>query len=80
MASYTGFFLFGLYRGLWRYTGVEDLLRIAKAVVCSTLLSMAGMVFVYRFDGYSRIVMIVYGFCCSSASRPPACRSACSLR
>ena len=62
VATYTGFFLFGLYRGLWRYTGVEDLLRIAKAVVCSTLLSMAGMVFLYRFDGYSRIVMIVYGF------------------
>jgi UDP-GlcNAc:undecaprenyl-phosphate GlcNAc-1-phosphate transferase len=61
VATYTGFFLFGLYRGLWRYTGVEDLLRIAKAVVCSTFLSMAGMVFVYRFDGYSRIVMIVYG-------------------
>jgi len=62
VATYTGFFLFGLYRGLWRYTGVEDLLRIAKAVVCSTFLSMAGMVFFYRFDGYSRIVMIVYGF------------------
>ena len=62
MATYTGFFLFGLYRGLWRYTGVEDLLRIAKAVVCSTFLSMAGMVLLYRFDGYSRIVMIVYGF------------------
>src|SRR5439155_2376703 len=62
VATYTGFFLFGLYRGLWRYTGVEDLLRISKAVVCSTLLSMAGIVFFYRFDGYSRIVMIVYGF------------------
>jgi UDP-GlcNAc:undecaprenyl-phosphate/decaprenyl-phosphate GlcNAc-1-phosphate transferase len=62
VATYTGFFLFGLYRGLWRYTGVEDLLRIAKAVVCSTLLSMAGMVLLYRFNGYSRIVMIVYGF------------------
>jgi len=62
VATYTGFFLFGLYRGLWRYTGIEDLMRIAKAVVCSTLLSVAGMVFLYRFDGYSRIVMVVYGF------------------
>jgi len=61
VATYTGFFLFGLYRGLWRYTDVEDLLRIAKAVVCSTLLSLAGLVLVYRFDGYSRMVMVVYG-------------------
>jgi len=60
-ASYVGFFLFGIYRGLWRYTGLEDLVRIGKAVVCATLLSMAGLVFFYRFDGYSRIVFIAYG-------------------
>jgi UDP-GlcNAc:undecaprenyl-phosphate GlcNAc-1-phosphate transferase len=61
IASYVGFFLFGIYRGLWRYTGLEDLVRIGKAVVCATLLSMVGIVFFYRFDGYSRIVFIVYG-------------------
>jgi len=60
-ASYMGFFLFGIYRGLWRYTGLEDLVRIGKAVVCATLLSMAGLVFFYRFEGYSIIVFIAYG-------------------
>jgi UDP-GlcNAc:undecaprenyl-phosphate GlcNAc-1-phosphate transferase len=61
IATYMGFFLFGIYRGLWRYTGLEDLVRIGKAVVCATLLSLAGLVFFYRFDGYSRIVFIAYG-------------------
>jgi UDP-GlcNAc:undecaprenyl-phosphate/decaprenyl-phosphate GlcNAc-1-phosphate transferase len=61
IATYIGFFLFGIYRGLWRYTGLEDLVRIAKGVICAALLSMSGLVFFYRFDGYSRIVFIVYG-------------------
>ena len=60
-ATYVAFFLFGIYRGLWRHTGLEDLVRIAKAVACGTLLSMAALMLVYRFAGYSRIVFIVYG-------------------
>ena len=60
-ATYVAFFLFGLYRGLWRYTGLEDLVRIAKGVACAALLSMAALILLYRFDGYSRIVFIAYG-------------------
>jgi UDP-GlcNAc:undecaprenyl-phosphate GlcNAc-1-phosphate transferase len=60
-ATYAAFFTFGAYRGLWRYTGLEDLMRIAQTVVCATLLSIAGLIFVYRFVGYSRMVFIVYG-------------------
>jgi hypothetical protein len=37
IASYSAFFLFGNYRGLWRYTGIEDLVSIAKAAMCATL-------------------------------------------
>lgn len=61
IATYMAFFLFGNYRGLWRYTGIEDLVRIAKAVMCATLFSMVGLLAVYGFDGHSRIVMVVYG-------------------
>jgi UDP-GlcNAc:undecaprenyl-phosphate GlcNAc-1-phosphate transferase len=60
-ASYLAFWAVGIYRGLWRYTGLEDLVRIAQAVVCATLLSVTGLIFVYRFVGYSRMVVIVYG-------------------
>jgi UDP-GlcNAc:undecaprenyl-phosphate GlcNAc-1-phosphate transferase len=60
-ATYAAFFIFGIYRALWLYTGLEDLVRIAKGVACATLLSMAGLIFIYRFAGYSRIVFIVYG-------------------
>jgi UDP-GlcNAc:undecaprenyl-phosphate GlcNAc-1-phosphate transferase len=60
-ATYVGFFLFGLYRGLWRYTGLEDLVRIAKGVAAATVLSMTGLIFFYRFTGYSRIAFVAYG-------------------
>jgi UDP-GlcNAc:undecaprenyl-phosphate GlcNAc-1-phosphate transferase len=60
-ATYGAFFIFGIYRALWLYTGLEDLVRIAKGVVSATLLSMAGLIFMYRFAGYSRIVFVVYG-------------------
>ena len=60
-ATYLAFFLLGIYRGLWRYTGLEDLVHIAKGVAAAALLSMAGLIFCYRFIGYSRIAFVVYG-------------------
>jgi len=60
-STYVGFFLFGIYRGLWRYTGLEDLVRIAKGVAAATVLSMTGLIFFYRFTGYSRIAFVAYG-------------------
>ena len=34
------FFLFGLYSGMWRYTGVRDFWKLAQACVVSTILVM----------------------------------------
>ena len=60
-ATYAAFLLFGIYRSLWRYTELEDVVRMAQAALCATLLSMAALSFLYRFVGYSRMVFIVYG-------------------
>jgi UDP-GlcNAc:undecaprenyl-phosphate GlcNAc-1-phosphate transferase len=61
VATYAMFFLCGIYRGLWRYTGLEDLVSIAKGVACGTFLSMVAVTMIYRFAYYSRIVFVVYG-------------------
>ena len=61
IASYAAFFLCGNYRGLWRYTGIEDLVSISKAAICATVVSMVGLLAVYGLAGYSRIVVLVYG-------------------
>jgi UDP-GlcNAc:undecaprenyl-phosphate GlcNAc-1-phosphate transferase len=56
----TAYFAFGVYRGVWRYTSVTDLVTHVKAVTTGVVLSMLVILFVYRFEGYSRTVFIIY--------------------
>ena len=55
------FLVMGVYRGLWRYTGLDDLIVFAKAVVLSTVLSVIAVLFAFRFEGFSRTVFIIDG-------------------
>ena len=55
------FFYFGLYRGLWRYTSLTDLMNITKACAVSFLLVIGTILFEYRFEGFSRAVFILDG-------------------
>jgi UDP-GlcNAc:undecaprenyl-phosphate GlcNAc-1-phosphate transferase len=57
MCSY---FIFGVYRGFWRYTSVADLLIYLKAVTIGVVLSMLIILFVYRFREYSRTLFVIY--------------------
>jgi len=53
------FLVFGVYRGLWRYTSMDDLLAFAKAVAAGSVLSMLIILFKFRFQGFSRAVFLV---------------------
>ena len=55
------FFGLGLYRGMWRFTGVRDFWKLAQACFVSMLLIMAIVLFIYRFEGFSRAVFILDG-------------------
>ncbi len=55
------FFSFGLYRGMWRYTSIRDFWLIAQATVVSSLLATVLMIYLNRFEGYSRAVFIIDG-------------------
>ena len=52
------FYYFGLYRGLWRYASINDLLSIFKAVIVSQLFIMAGVLFLWH-GGFPRSVLII---------------------
>ncbi|MHB8989847.1 MAG: polysaccharide biosynthesis protein, partial [Desulfobulbia bacterium] len=54
-----GFFYFGLYRGMWRYTSLADLLNLLKACVVSGFVSMGVILMVNRFEGFSRAVFVL---------------------
>lgn len=61
VAQLGAFLAMGLYRGLWRYTGVDDLVRIVKATAAAVAVSTIAVLFVFRFEGFSRAVVVMDG-------------------
>lgn len=60
------FYIFGLYRGMWRYTGLHDIINILNASLCSSSLLITILLFGNRFIGFSRSVFILdclFTFC-----------------
>ncbi len=55
------FLFFGLYRGMWRYTSLVDLVNILKACVFSSFVTMGSILLFNRFLGYSRAVFVLDG-------------------
>lgn len=55
------FLVMGVYRGMWRYTGLDDLIVFGKAVVLSSVLSVLAILFTFRFEGFSRAIFIIDG-------------------
>ncbi|MBU1570921.1 MAG: polysaccharide biosynthesis protein, partial [Proteobacteria bacterium] len=53
------FYLFDLYRGMWRYTSIADLLNIIKASAISSFLIILFILFTTRFEGFSRSIFII---------------------
>ena len=53
------FYFSDLYRGMWRYTSIPDLINTVKASSFATLIITAIIIFRYNFDGFSRSVFII---------------------
>ena len=53
------FYIFGLYRGMWRYTSTQDLFNIIKATVFSFSIVLIFLVYINRLSGLSRSVFII---------------------
>jgi len=56
------FLVFGLYRGMWRYTSLSDMANIAKAASAATLFIVGYLVLSRNFAGYSRSVFVLDWF------------------
>ena len=55
------FLAVGVYRGLWRYTSIGDLITFLKGVLLGSTLSVLAVLLIYRFQGFSRTVFILDG-------------------
>ncbi len=53
------FLFFGVYRGIWRYTSIDDLMAFAKAVAAGSIVSVVIVLFKFRFEGYSRAIFVI---------------------
>lgn len=51
----------GVYRGIWRYTSLNDLIVFARAVALGSIVSVLAILALYRFEGFSRAVFALDG-------------------
>ncbi|MBL8671796.1 MAG: polysaccharide biosynthesis protein [Alphaproteobacteria bacterium] len=53
------FWFMGLYRGIWRYASIDDLLAIVKSVTAAIVLFTPAMFFLTRLDSIPRTALLV---------------------
>ena len=58
----TVFLLFGLYKGMWRYTSLVRSFNVLKATTISSAFIILAILFIYRFQGFPRSVFIIDGY------------------
>ena len=51
------FYYFGLYKGMWRYTGIQDMKNLFKASLISTGVIVGILLLTVRFEGYPRSIL-----------------------
>jgi len=53
------FLITGVYRGIWRYTSIRDMVTFLKGIALGSVLSILCLVVLYRFEFFSRAVFTV---------------------
>jgi len=53
------FYMFDLYRGMWRYTSIDDLLNILKAASVGSLIVFSIVGFTHSFTGFARASFVI---------------------
>lgn len=56
------FFKYGLYRSVWKYTSVSDVVRVIKAATAGSILILTAVVLLYRFVAFPRSLFIIEYF------------------
>jgi UDP-GlcNAc:undecaprenyl-phosphate GlcNAc-1-phosphate transferase len=59
--AYLAFFTVGVYRGVWRYVGLDDLLRFGEASLLSSLMTVVGIFVFHNQDPYPPVLFVLFG-------------------
>jgi len=54
------YWYFGLYRGIWRFASMPDIVRIIKAVVAGVSFTMLVVFLIYRLENTPRSILMLY--------------------
>jgi UDP-GlcNAc:undecaprenyl-phosphate GlcNAc-1-phosphate transferase len=57
--KFTAFFVIGIYRGFWQFMSSDDVFVHLKAVTLATLLSVAVVTYIYRFENFSKGIFMI---------------------
>ncbi|MBN1849839.1 MAG: glycosyl transferase [Deltaproteobacteria bacterium] len=55
-------FIMGVYRGVWTSTSLSDLMNFFRAITLGTIMAVLILLFIYRFESFSRAVFVIYWF------------------
>ena len=58
-AQLLALFIVGGYRGTWRHFGMMDAVVFGKGVLLGTVASQIAILYIYRFESYSRAVFVI---------------------
>lgn len=54
------YWYFGLYRGIWRFASIPDVLQITKAVVVGAGITILSVFIMYRLESVPRSILVLY--------------------
>ena len=57
--KFVAFFTMGIYRGIWRHMSSNDVFVYLKASSFATLLTVAAVTFIYRFEDFSKGIFLI---------------------
>jgi len=60
-ATYSAFFVFGVYRGVWRFVGIDDMVRYGRATVGAVLLVAIPLIVVYQSKALTAEIFFLFG-------------------
>ena len=60
-ATYISFYAFGVYRGMWEYFGLSDIVVYSRAVAGSVLLTASALFLLFPEDGLTFFSYLLYG-------------------
>jgi UDP-GlcNAc:undecaprenyl-phosphate GlcNAc-1-phosphate transferase len=60
LASYLSFGVFGVYRGVWRYVGIQELFQYLRATIGSVLIVVAVVALLASFEAYPPAIFLLF--------------------